>query len=133
MSHLPAILVRLAALAVVVIAYTSLVVPMMSEQGDANIGAGLLAFAIVIVISLIWSVVDGRRAGLAPTAVRWAIVAVVLSIGWVLLLVVVEGDDSMTTREAVGAAFGLVPFTIVLVLVPSLVGAAIGQSLHRES
>ena len=133
MSLLLRVLVRLAVLAFVVGAYRELVVPLMSEPGDPDIGAGLIAFGIIIIISFVWSVVDGRRSGLTSTAARWAIVAVVFSLGWVVLLAVAERDGSMSTRDALSASLGLVPFTIVLVLVPSLVGAAIGQSLRRES
>ena len=132
MSHLLAVLLRVAVLAAVVTAYMTLVVPSMSQPRDANIGAGLIAFGVVIVVTVAWSFVDGRRAGLAPTAIRWASVAVVLSLGWVVLLAVGDGDTSLGSREAVGAALALIPFTVGLVLVPSLVGAAIGQRLRRE-
>ncbi len=133
MSHLLAVLLRVAVLAAVVTAYMTLVVPSMSQPRDANIGAGLIAFGVVIVVTVAWSFVDGRRAGLAPTAIRWAGVAVVFSLGWVVLLAVGDGDTSLGSREAVGAALALIPFTVGLVLVPSLVGAAIGQRLRRES
>lgn len=133
MTYLLAVLLRVAALAGVVTAYMTLVVPFMGEPGDANIGAGLIAFGIVILVTVAWSFVDGRRAGLAPTVTRWAIVAVVFSLGWVVLLAVADGDTSLGSREAVGAALALIPFTIGLVLVPSLVGAAIGQRRRRES
>jgi len=133
MSLLLRVLVRLVVLALVVTAYMELVVPLMGDPGDPNIGAGLIAFGIVIVVSFVWSVVDGRRRGLPSTVACWAIVAVALSLGWVVLLAVAERDGSMSTRDALSASLGLVPFTIGLVLVPSLVGAAIGQSLGRES
>lgn len=130
MSLLLAVLLRVAVLGAMVTAYMQLIVPLLGEPGDPNIGAGLIAFAMVIVVSFGWSLVDGRGDGFSPTTVRWAIVAVIFSLGWVVLLVVAESDDALTTSEAVGAFVGLVPFTVGLVLAPGLVGAAIGRSLR---
>ncbi len=132
MTHLLAVFLRVAALALVVTAYMTLAVPLMGAPRDANIGAGLIAFGIVIVVTVGWSFVDGRRSGLAPTVIRWAVVAVVFSLGWVVLLAMQDGETSLGSREAVAAALALIPFTTGLVLVPSVVGAAIGQRRRRE-
>ncbi len=51
------------------------------EDGGANIGAGLLAFAAVVLVSLVWSFVDGRRSGRAGSILgRWAVVGVVVGV-----------------------------------------------------
>ena len=51
------------------------------RDGGANIGAGLLAFAIIAVISLVWAVYDAYRSRAAlATLLCWALVAVLVGI-----------------------------------------------------
>ena len=131
MSNVIAVLVRLAVLGIALTAYTLIAVPAMSEPGDANIGAGLLAFAALIVVSCIWSLVDGMRQG-APTAIaRWAAVAVLLAVGWWVALAVPQ-DSSMSFGELLAADAASIPFSIGLVLVPAVVGAVVGQAVGRR-
>ena len=60
------ILIRTAAItAVLVVAY--LIIDLTATKGDPNIGAGLMIFAALVVISVIWAFFDGRRQDL-PSA-----------------------------------------------------------------
>lgn len=41
------------------------------STGGANIGAGLLALALIIIISGLWSLHDGRRLPVRPAGLGW--------------------------------------------------------------
>ena len=45
------------------------------DGGGANIGAGLIAFGALVLISFGWAFVDGHARGISPTLIVWAIVA----------------------------------------------------------
>lgn len=99
---------------------------------DDALGAGLIAFAALILISFVWSLFDGRASGFGAALVIWVVVAAVFSIGWWIALAVSGADDSMTVVELLKAdAFSLF-FTGGLIAVPALVGAAIGHALRPD-
>jgi hypothetical protein len=124
-----AVLVRLAVLGVGLGVYYA---AMPSLFPDDALGAGLIAFAALILISFVWSLFDGRASGFGADLVIWVVVAVVFSIGWWIALAVSGADDSMTVVELLKAdAFSLF-FTGGLVAVPALVGAAIGHALRPD-
>ncbi len=102
------------------------------DQEDANIGAGLIAFGLVVLVSLGWALADGRRHGALPTVVVWAVVAVAFGVLWLLGLATLEADDSMSLGERLRTDAFLAVFTAGLVLAPAGVGAAIGGNAHRS-
>jgi hypothetical protein len=55
MSSIISILVRLVCLGALVAAYMTFVVPLLGREGDANIGAGLIGFALVVVAAFVWA------------------------------------------------------------------------------
>ena len=130
MSHVTAVLVRLAALGLALTAYTLLAVPAMSREGDANIGAGLLAFAALALVGLVGGAVDAVRHGAVTAVGWWVAVAVGLALGWWVTLAVPR-DSSMSFGELLAADAGLLPFTFGLVAVPAVVGAVVGRVLAR--
>ena len=100
---------------------------------DDALGAGLIAFAALVVISFVWSLVDGRARGIGPALIVWVVVAAIFSIGWWIALAVSGADSSMTVVELLKAdAFSLF-FTGGLIAVPALAGAAIGSVLRPGS
>jgi hypothetical protein len=101
------------------------------DGGGANIGAGLIAFGAVVLVSLGWAYVDGRRRGAASTTVTWAIVAVAFGLLWLLGLAAVETDDSMSLAERLRLDAFFAVWTAGLVFLPAGVGAAIGGTAHR--
>ena len=101
------------------------------DGGGANIGAGLIAFGVVVLVSFGWAYVDGRRRGAAAAVATWAIVAVAFGLLWLLGLAVVEADDSMSIVERLRLDAFLAVFTAGLVFLPAGVGAAIGGTAHR--
>lgn len=131
MSIVAAALVRVIAMGVALAAYyASLPILFPDDEGGANIGAGLIAFGAIVLISFGWAFVDGAARGVAPTAVMWAIVNAVFSVGWLVVRALIEADASMSASELVRHDLGGVPFTLGLVLLPAVVGALIGQALR---
>ena len=130
-QHAIAILVRLAVLGTALGGYYASVPYLFPDSAGANIGAGLIAFGAVVLVSFGWAVVDGRRRGAASTAVTWAVVAAVFGLTWLLGLAVLDSDDSMSVAQRLRVDASLAVFVAGLVLVPAGVGAALGGSGHR--
>ena len=93
MSAFVSIVVRLVGLGVLLGLYMTLVVPRMGEPSEANIGAGLIAFGLVVGAAFVWALLDARRRPDRPTFAWWAAVAVLLGVGWVVLF-----EDPVTQR-----------------------------------
>lgn len=124
--------VRLAVMGAALAGYYSAIPYLFPDDGGgANIGAGLIAFGVVALVSLGWAYVDGRRRGAGSTVVTWAIVAVAFGLLWLLGLSVVEADDSMSLAERLRLDAFLAVFTAGLVFLPAGVGSALGGTAHR--
>jgi hypothetical protein len=93
--------------------YDEVVTP---TPGDADIGKGLLAFLLVIVVSMIWAFVDGLRHPPLVWLAVWAVTAFGVGLGWEHAAALV--DDSRENVE-----LGVDLFFAQLVLWPAL-GAA---------
>ena len=130
-QHATAIVVRLVVMGAALGAYYASIPALFPDSADANIGAGLIAFGAVVLVSFGWALVDGRRWGASPTAVTWAVVAAVFGVLWLIGLAVLEADDSMSIAERLRVDAGLAVFTAGLVLVPAGLGAALGAREHR--
>ena len=127
-----AIVVRLVVMGAALAAYyAALPVLFPDDGGGADIGAGLIAFGAVALVSLGWAYVDGRRQGASPTVVTWAVVAVAFGLLWLLGLALVEADDSLGLVERLRLDFPMVVFTAGLVFLPAGLGAALGGTAHR--
>lgn len=130
--HAIAIVVRLVVLGAALGAYYASIPYLFPDAGDANIGAGLIAFGAVVLVSFGWAVIDGRGRGAASAMVTWAVVAAAFGLLWLLALAVLESDDSMSVAEHLRLDASLAVFTAGLVLVPAGLGAALGGSGHRS-
>lgn len=131
MDTVIAALVRILAMAAALAGYYAAIPTLFpDDQGGANIGAGLIAFGALVLTSFGWAFVDGRVRGISPALVVWAIVAVVLSVGWLVARAVAEADASMSATEIVTHDLGTVPFILGLVLAPAAVGVLIGAALR---
>jgi len=126
MSVISAVLVRAIVLGVGIGAYTWLAPRLMPD--DDGLGAGLLAFALLVVVAAIWGLVDGMRREFDRVALTWLVTGALVAVGWSLGLAVNGADSSMSTLELMRADVVLLPFTFGLVVVPALVGGAIGQA-----
>lgn len=131
MSTLIAALVRTVAMAAALaVYYAALPYLFPDDGGGANIGAGLIAFGALVLISFGWAFVDGTVRGISPTIIIWTIVAAAVSVGWLVARAVAEADASTSAMEIVTHDLGMLPFTLGLVLVPAAVGAAVGHGLR---
>ena len=124
-----ALLVRATALLVGIGAYYVLVPVVFSDDsGDAAIGAGLLAFGLIVLASGIWAFVDGTRRRFREVALIWIVAGIVVALGWAAGLALTDADASMSAWELFVHDLGLLPFTIGLVVAPAVVGGALGQA-----
>lgn len=108
-------LLRAAVLLVVTLAWVEVVDR--SDSTDA-LGAGLVAFLLLVTISFWWSIVDGVRHAFVAALLRWLSAAVLGAVGITFLVA-----DEQT--------WGDVIFFAILLLGPAVVGAGIGGLLHR--
>lgn len=122
-----AVLIR-AIVLVVVIPLVGWVVGATTGGHDANIGAGLLAFAAAIAVSGIWGFLDGRQAGsLGGMLLRWALVAVLAVLGLIAYSVIRNAGGGVPTASSIDLAF----FFLGLIAVPAFIGVAIGHATQR--
>ena len=94
MRLLLAAIVRLVVMGAGLAAYYAALPALFPGSNDANIGAGLLAFGGIVVVSLGWAFADARRRGTSSTVATWAIVAVAFGVLWLVGLATLEADDS---------------------------------------
>ncbi len=95
-----------------------------SESTDA-LGAGLLAFLILVAIAFVWAVVDGVRRGLLDALLTWVLTSVLAGVGIPVALALTD-DRDLASEVADGVVF----FAVVL-LVPAVLGLALGGLVHR--
>lgn len=122
------IVVRSVALVVGWAAYTGLLSLVADGEGGANIGAGLLGFALVLLAAASWAFLDGRRNGLGWVSKVWVVVGAVLALFVPLMVAVTDGtfDASVVLSDLLTVA----PFILLLVTVPAVVAGAIGSQLR---
>jgi drug/metabolite transporter (DMT)-like permease len=102
-----------------------------NEQGDANIGAGLLLFGLLAVGVAVWAFVDGLRAeSYAQALIPWVVVAAAVGVALPLGVTVTEDLDRDTLVKDLA---GTIPFMILLVLVPAALAVAVGRARGASS
>ena len=72
-----------------------------SETTDA-LGAGLLAFLILVGMALVWAVVDGVRRGLVEALVTWVLTSAVAGVGIPVALALTDDRDLASEAWAGG-------------------------------
>jgi hypothetical protein len=130
MRHVIAILVRLAALSLALTGYTVVVAPALSKSGDA-IGAGLLAFAALMLVGFVGCLLDTLRQGPVTAVLWWIAIATGLAVGWWIVLAIPR-DASLSFGELLSMDADQLPFTIGLVAGPAVVGAVIGRAARGD-
>lgn len=117
-----AALLRSVVIVAVIAAYVAVI--NRSDSTDA-LGAGLLAFLILVAMAFVWALVDGVRRGLVEAFVTWVLASAVTAVGIPVGLVLAD-DRDLSTELSDGFVFFL-----VVVLVPALIGLAVGGLVHR--
>lgn len=116
------VLLRSVVIVAVIAAYVAAVAR--SESTDA-LGAGLLAFLILVGIALVWAVVDGVRHGLVEALLTWVLTSLVTGVGIPVALALTDDRDLASELSD-----GFVFFALVL-FVPAAIGLALGGLVHR--
>ncbi|GAA4711405.1 hypothetical protein [Nocardioides conyzicola] len=91
-----------------------------SDSDDA-LGAGLLAFLVLVTLAFAWALVDGVRRGFVPSLLVWVLTSAAAGVG-IPLVLSLGSDESVAVDDVV--FFGL------LLLVPAAVGFVIGGAVH---
>ncbi len=117
--------VRLVAMLGGTVLYTIAAINLFPTE-DANIGAGLIYFALLLVVSALWGLWDGYHSTvLPPVFIRWALVAIVIGLAFPIRIWSEEGLDFDVLWSDLA---NLAPFVAGLVLAPAAVGIAIGYA-----
>ena len=93
--------------------YDEVVTP---TPGDADIGKGLLAFLLLVVVSMVWAFVDGLRNRPLVWLAVWVVTGLAVGAGWEVFARIV--DDTHEDAE-----LGLDLFFAQLVIWPALAAA----------
>jgi membrane protease YdiL (CAAX protease family) len=121
LSLLVGVLVRtvviLAVIGVVVLAIDH------SDSTDA-LGAGLMAFLVLVTVAFAWALIDGVRRGFVPALLAWILTSAAAGVGIPVVI-------SLGSSE--GAALDDAVFFGLLLLVPAAVGLVIGGAVHGLS
>lgn len=106
------------------------IVGVVSGGHDANIGAGLLAFAATVVASALWGLRDGRRIrSLRDGALTWVVAGIVhgvASAAFIQLTALLTGDG-LDAGVALSDLVAVAPFLAALVAAPGAIGVALGS------
>lgn len=90
----------------------------------ADVGAGLIEFALLALVAFLWALRDGRQHRVVPAAVTWLVVAALYA---AITAVRPQGFDAginpdLLIRDLVDVS----PFVFGLVAVPGVLGSAFG-------
>lgn len=101
------------------------------KSGDANIGIGLLMFALLILAAGVWGTADGARQAYAQVATTWVAVAFLMGLLVPVFTYLTESGSSL--RVLVSDMVQGAPFIAVLIAVPALLGGLLGKSIGYRS
>jgi hypothetical protein len=104
----------LVVIAVVVLAISN------SDSTDA-LGAGLMAFLVLITVAFAWALVDGVRRGFVPSLLVWVLTSAIAGVG-IPVVISLGSSEGVDLDGAV--------FFALLLLVPAVVGLAIGGAVR---
>jgi hypothetical protein len=91
-----------------------------SDSTDA-LGAGLLAFLVLVTVAFAWALVDGVRHGFVASLFLWVLTSAIAGVGTPVVI-------SLGSSE--GVAIGDAVFFALLLLVPAAVGLVIGGAVR---
>lgn len=99
----------------------------------ANIGAGLIAFFVTLVVAGVWGLLDGRRhpSAAGPLALVWVLAGLIGGLLGVLAIPVSDGAlaGGFDIRVLLSDLVNVAPFLAGLIAVPGVVGSVIGSAI----
>ncbi len=107
----------------------SWIVGLFPDSGGVNIGAGLILFVAIMVLSGLGGLYDGWRVGFLRTAVIWAATSILVAVGMIALfgrLFPFDSDVFLSDLRDMGA------FMVGLVVLPPLLGGLITGLVRVE-
>lgn len=126
-----AAIVRAVVLGVGISSYYLLLPVLFRDDGSgANIGAGLIGFALVVVACGIWGLVDGMRQPVTEACMTWLLVSLLVGAAWTVGLTAAEAGSWADFGDLLRINLEQLPFTTALVLVPAIVAVLTGQGAH---
>lgn len=119
---LAAVLIRSAVFLVVIV-----VVLAVLDHSDSSdpLGAGLLAFLILVMVAFTWALTDGILRGFLQPLVVWVLTSVVAGVAIPVVFAIDESDGVLDQVRDSALFFGL------LLAVPAVVAVGIGSLFHR--
>lgn len=123
------IIFRVAVFVVGNLTYTWLYETVVPTPLDADIGEGLLAFALLMAVAAVWGAWDGDRRGLARASAIW--VPAGLITGAVMAFTIGLGDPGNNLKLMLAELTGTGPFLAGLVVVPALLAASLAAAIRR--
>lgn len=115
--------------ALLVAVYAAFLLVLDRTDGEDALGAGLLYFLLVMAVALAWAVWDGSRRPYPAAAAVWVLAGIGTTVGIALAAVLMEPDASGSFGDELSDGF---LFLTLLVVVPALVGAALGALVRRS-
>lgn len=97
------------------------------KDGGANIGIGLLMFALLIAAGGLWGAVDGARHAYAQVAVTWVSVAVLM--GLLVPVFIYLSESGASWRVLMSDVVQVGPLIAALIAAPALLGGLLGRSV----
>lgn len=111
----------------------TVVVAQRATHPETSVWAPSVVLAALVGVAMLWGAVDGWRRTRGP-ARTWCVAALVTGpAAGVLSLVAQATLVDATGAEALGGALGGGAFTALLVLLPALVGVAVGQRVEAPA
>ncbi len=101
------------------------------ETPDANIGAGLIAFAVTVAVAGLWGLLDGVRQRSIGAPVATAVIAGVLF--GVASTAVSASFEGLDLDAAVSSLLDVGSFLVGLAVVPGALGAAVGGAAAKPA
>lgn len=123
------VLTRLAALLVITQAMVWVPSLLMAEAELDALGTGLLAFAGVALIALVWGGADGARHGIVHACLVWVFTALTFGITSSGLTLMTDGPGYWSAGEILTQMAILTPVLVGTVLPTGVLGAAIGGAI----
>ncbi|MDO5744124.1 MAG: hypothetical protein Q4P23_06625 [Micrococcaceae bacterium] len=99
------------------------------ESSSANIGAGLISFAVIALLSALGGLYDGTRGGFSRLAITWVATAMLTAVALIALI------DPFLPFDLEVFLFDLLelgPFMAALVAIPALLGGGVGALMPPQ-
>ena len=106
-------------------------------DGDSTavLGAGLIAFATLLLIAGLWGVLDGRRRpdGVVAHGLTWLVAGAVAGVSMVIWIAVMDGAfaDGFDATVLLSDLVSVAPLIYGLTPVPGFVGSLLGSTRSR--